>query len=91
MSLVEVVVVIISVLLLLSRFLITCKATWHCVPRWVAVLLPPAILVAPQVFALWHGTVVTVNLVCWLIAGAVLLVVGFLPKPAEPTDPAQPK
>lgn len=82
-----IVAVVVSVLILLSRFLLTCKAEWAKVPRVIAVLLPPVVLLAPHIVGLWCPALAAGNFMAWLVGALVLLVVGLLPEPAQPSDP----
>jgi hypothetical protein len=77
MSPVEIAFLVVSVLMLLSRFVSACKPLWGWMPKVVAVLLPPVVLMLPHLADLWHQTTTLGDLMWYLIAALVMLVVGW--------------
>lgn len=82
MSPVEIAAVVVSVVMLLSRFVEACKPLWDRLPKSVAVLIPPAVALVPQVVDLLHQTKTVADLISYLIAAVAMVVVGLFPKAA---------
>lgn len=74
---------IVSVLMLVSRFVNSAKPIWDRFPKPVAVLLPPIVVLIPQVVDIIDDTKTWADLVNYLIAAAALVVVGLFPKKAD--------
>ncbi len=83
MTPVEIALAIVSVLMLLSRFINAAKPAWDRLPKPVAVLLPPIVALIPQVTDLIDDTKSWSDLVNYLIAAAAMIVVGLFPKKAD--------
>lgn len=80
MSPVEIAAAIVSVLMLASRFVQAAKPVWDRMPKAVAVVLPPAVALVPQVVDLLNQTKTVSDLVTYLIAAAAMVAVGLFPK-----------
>lgn len=88
MTPVEIVAVIVSVLMLVTRFLQSAKPIWDRLPKAVAVMLPPIVALIPQVVDLLNQTKTWADLVNYLIAAFAMVVVGLFPKSnSAPTPP----
>ena len=85
MTPVEIALAIVSVLMLISRFVQSAKPLWDRLPKWLAVMLPPVVGLIPQVSDLLRETKTWSDLVNYMIAAAGMVVVGLFPKPADPT------
>jgi hypothetical protein len=89
----EIATAIVSVLLLLSRFVQAAKPAWRYLPKPVAVLLPPAVTLALPVMDLLREVKTWGDLVTQLIAATAMVLVGLAPKnAAKPAkhEPASP-
>jgi hypothetical protein len=83
MTPVEIALGIVSVLMLISRFLQAAKPAWDRLPKPVAVLLPPIVALIPQVVDLVNQTKSWSDLVNYLIAASAMVLVGLFPKSAD--------
>jgi hypothetical protein len=83
MTPVEIAVAVVSVLMLASRFVQSAKPIWDRLPKPVAVLLPPAVALVPQVSDLLNQTKTWSDLVAYGLASVAMVVVGMFPKSAD--------
>lgn len=83
MTPVEIALAIVSVLLLISRFINAAKPAWDRMPKPIAVLLPPVVALIPQITDLIDDTKTWSDLINYLIAAAAMIVVGLFPKKAD--------
>jgi len=89
MATVEVVAIVVSILLLLSRFLHVARPLWSRVPKLVAILLPAAIVVIPHAVWLYFQTDPINDLLYYVVYALALTSIGVLPESGD--DPPEPK
>lgn len=77
--------VVVSVLMLLSRFIEGCKPFWDHLPRVVTVLLPPVVLLLPHFGNLFSHTKAWADLIWYLIGALVMLIIGWFPMSHDST------
>lgn len=79
MTATEVATAVVSAVLLLTRFLDTAKPVWWRLPRTVAVLIPPVLLLVPQITGLIEHTKGWGDLIAYILPTAGFVVSGLLP------------
>jgi hypothetical protein len=90
MTPVEIALGIVSVLMLISRFLQAAKPAWDRLPKAIAVLLPPIVALIPQIVDLVNQTKTWSDLVNYLIAASAMVLVGLFPKSADESKGSTP-
>lgn len=80
MTAIEIAAAIASVLMLVSRFVQAAKPAWNRLPKSVAVILPPAVLLVPQVVDLIGQAKSWADLTAYLIASVAMTITGLFPK-----------
>lgn len=83
MSPVEIATAVVSVLMVASRFVQAAKPLWDRLPRAVAVVLPAAVALVPQIIDLLSQSKTAIDLTTNLIAAAGLVAVGLFPSKAK--------
>ena len=77
---VEVVAIVVSILLLLSRFLHVARPVWSHVPKLVAILLPAAVAIVPHAVWLYFQTDPVNDLLYYVVFGLALTSLSVLPE-----------
>lgn len=80
---------VVSVLMLISRFLESAKPIWGRLPKWLAVILPAVVSLIPQVVALLQQSKTWADLTSYLIASVAIVIAGLFPR-HDPTPPDPP-
>lgn len=82
MTPVEIAAAIVSLLLLISRFIMAAKPAWDRLPKPVAVLLPPIVAVIPPVIDVVNQVKSWSDLTTYIIASVAMIVTGLFPRSA---------